>query len=175
MTSCVSPGQHGRFTILLPRKHDLSGARPRVIMEADASNAPVAWYVYGLGLLWKVTADGTPYFYHFDGDGNVVALSNPAAGVVNRYRYDPLGRLAGFTEGVENMFRAHGEAGWIDDGNGLLFTGDVFQLPELRLTLPAMADPAPPVPELTPQLRGAGACFLEGVANCRAGLGGRER
>jgi len=29
-------------------------------METDSSNAPIAWYVYGLGLLWKVTADGTP-------------------------------------------------------------------------------------------------------------------
>ena len=36
-------------------------------------------------------------------------------------------------------------------------------------------DLKPPVPELAPQLRGAGACFLEGVAICRAGLGGRER
>jgi len=32
----------------------------------------------GAGLLWKVTADGTAYFYHFDGDGNVVAMSNPS-------------------------------------------------------------------------------------------------
>ena len=44
-------------------------------------STPIAWYVYGLGLLWKVTADGTPYFYHFDGDGNTVALSNATAGV----------------------------------------------------------------------------------------------
>ena len=46
-------------------------------METDGSNAPIAYYIYGLGLLWKIAADGTPYFYHFDGDGNVVAVSNP--------------------------------------------------------------------------------------------------
>ena len=133
--------------------YDLSGDRPRVVMETDASNAPIAWYVYGLGLLWKVTADGTPYFYHFDGDGNTVALSNPTAGVVNRYRYDPQGRLVSSKEGVENVFRARGEAGWMDDGNGLLFTGSQFQFPELRLTLPGTADvvaagpqPAAPAP-----------------------------
>jgi YD repeat-containing protein len=155
--------------------YDLSGERPRVVVETDASGAPIAWYVYGLGLLWKVTADGTPYFYHFDGDGNTVALSNPTAGVVNTYRYDAQGRLVSAHEGIENMFRAHGESGWTDDGNGLLFTGSQFQLPELRLTLPATADAAPPVPSLLPQFSGLGACFFEGVANCLAASGRRTR
>ncbi len=155
--------------------YDLSGDRPRLAMETDGSGTPIAWYVYGLGLLWKVTADGTPYFYHFDGDGNTVALSNPTAGVVNTYRYDPQGRLAASNEGVENMFRARGEAGWMDDGNGLLFTGSQFQFPELRLTLPATAGVSPAVPGIQPQLSGAGACFFEGVANCLAATGRRTR
>jgi YD repeat-containing protein len=155
--------------------YDLSGDRPRVVMETDASNTPIAWYVYGLGLLWKVTADGTPYFYHFDGDGNTVALSNPTVGVVNTYRYDAQGRLVSTNEGVENTFRAHGESGWVDDGNGLLYTGSQFQFPELRLTLPATADAAPPVPALLPQFSGLGACFFDGVANCLPATAGRTR
>ena len=155
--------------------YDLSGERPRVVMETDASNTPTAWYVYGLGLLWKVTADGTPYFYHFDGDGNTVALSNPTAGVVNQYRYDPLGRLVSVNEGVDNIFRARGEIGWMDDGNGLLFTGSQYQFPELRLTLPGRADVSPPVPGLQPQFSGVGACFFEGVSNCLAATGRRAR
>ena len=155
--------------------YDLSGDRPRVVMETDVSGAPIAWYVYGIGLLWKVTADGTPYFYHFDGDGNTVALSNPAAGVVNQYRYDPLGRLVSANEGVDNIFRARGELGWMDDGDGLLFTGSRYQFPELRLTLPATADLSPPVPGLRPQLPGAGACFFEGVAACLAASSGGIR
>jgi len=157
--------------------NDPSGAVPRVVMELDGSNAPVAWYVYGLGLLWKVTADGTAYFYHFDGDGNVVAVSNPTAGVVNQYRYDgaAVGRLVSANEGVENMFRARGESGWMDDGDGLLFTGRAYQFPELRLTLPAVADPSPPTPRVLPEFSGAGACFLEGVAICRFATGRRER
>jgi YD repeat-containing protein len=155
--------------------YDLSGDRPRIVMELDSSNAPVAYYVYGLGLLWKITADGTAYFYHFDGDGNVVAVSNVTAGVVNQYRYDPLGRLLSAKEGVENLFHARGEAGWADDGNGLLFTGTQFQFPELRIALPAVADPAPPVPDLRPPLTGAGACFFDGVAACAAGNARRDR
>jgi YD repeat-containing protein len=146
-----------------------------VVMETDSSGAPIAWYVYGLGLLWKITADGAPYFYHFDGDGNTVALSNATAGVVNTYRYDAQGRLVSANEGVDNFFRARGESGWMDEGNGLLFTGSQFQFPELRLTLPGTADAAPPVPGLQPQLSGVGACFFEGVANCLAATGRRAR
>src|SRR5260370_8101746 len=97
-----------------------------------------------------VTADGTPYFYHFDGDGNAVALSNPTAGVVNRYRYDPHGRLVSSNEGVDNVFRARGETGWMDDANGLLFTATQYQLPELPLTLPGPAELYPPFPTLLP-------------------------
>jgi YD repeat-containing protein len=151
---------------------DPAGAQPRVVMEADSSNAPIAWYVYGLGLLWKLAADGTSYFHHFDGDGNVVAVSN-STGVVNQYRYDGAGNLVASNEAVENLFHAGGAAGWIDDGNGLLFAGSEFRMPELRLTLPASADPSPPLQDLRPRLRGPGACFFDGVASCA--LAGRER
>jgi YD repeat-containing protein len=155
--------------------YDLSGPQPRVVMEMDGSYTPVAWYVYGLGLLWKVAADSSTYFYHFDGDGNVVALSTPTGGVVNEYRYDPLGRLMASSEIVENMFRAHGSAGWMDDGNGLVFTNSLYQFPELRLTLPAAADPSPPAAGLSPQFTGAGACFFQGVSSCLAATGGRNQ
>lgn len=159
-TSRVVNGAERRFV------YDLSAAAPRVVMETDGANTPVAWNVYGLGLLWKITADGTPYFYHFDGDGNTVALSNPSKGVVNQYRYDPEGRLATSNETVENAFRAHGETGWIDDGNGLIFTNSAFLYPELRIALPATIDLSPPAPTLFPPVTGAGACFIDGVATC---------
>jgi hypothetical protein len=73
------------------------------------------------------------------------------------------------------MFRARGEAGWMDDGNGLVFTNSLYQFPELRLTLPATADPSPPASILSPPLPGAGACFFQGVSNCLAATGGRDR
>ena len=108
-------------------------------------------------------------------DGNAVALSNPAAGVVNRYRYDPRGNLVAAEEGVENGFRARGESGWIDDGNGLVFGDGAYQIPELRLTLPAAVDLNPQAPEIGPSLRGAAACLTQGVAVCPAAGGRRER
>ena len=70
------------------------------------------------------------------------------SGRANGNMFDAQGRLVSAKEGIENMFRAHGESGWVDEGNGLLFTGSQFQFPELRLTLPGTADASPPVPLL---------------------------
>jgi YD repeat-containing protein len=155
--------------------YDPSGREPHVVAQVDGANNPVAWYIYGLGLAWEVASDGTPYFYHFDGDGNVVAVSNPTAGVVNTYRYDPLGRLVSANETVPNLFHAHGERGWVDDGNGLLFTGSRYLYPDLHLSLPGLLDLRPPAPHLTPHLTGAGACFTEGAADCAFSTGRRSR
>jgi YD repeat-containing protein len=146
--------------------YDLSGARPRVAVETAGDNTPVAWYVYGLGLAWKVTADGTAYFYHFDGEGNVVALSNLAKGVVNSYRYDPAGTLAEANEGIENEMKARGSSGWVDDGNGLVFTGSEYQYAAAGLALPAAANPAPPAPGIAPAFSGGGACLVQGITAC---------
>jgi hypothetical protein len=95
--------------------------------------------------------------------------------VVNQYRYDAQGRLVSANEGVENLFRARGEQGWVDDGNGLVFTGDAYLVVDPRVTVPGTADPAPVAPELAPRFGGAGACFVEGVANCLFATGRRER
>jgi YD repeat-containing protein len=156
--------------------YDLSGARPRVIMETDGSNNPVAYYVWGLGLLWKVTASGEIYFFHFDGDGNVVALSSATGGVVNRYRYDPLGKLMASDESVENSFRAMGQAGWVDDGDGLLYADGNYYSPDLRRFLPGTVVLEPPNPAaIVPRFPGGGVCFFEGLTVCEQSAGRRTR
>jgi len=156
--------------------YDLSGSRPRVIMETDDANNPVAYYIWGLGLLWKVTASGQIYFFHYDGDGNVVALSSPSSGVVNRYRYDPLGRLMASDESVENSFRQMGQTGWVDDGDGLLYGDGNYYSPDLRRTLPGTVMLEPPnTAAIVPRFAGAGACFFDGLTDCEASAGRRTR
>jgi YD repeat-containing protein len=156
--------------------YDLSGARARMMMETDGANNPVAFIIWGLGPLWRVTSAGQIYFYHFDGDGNVVALSSPATGVVNRYRYDPLGNLMASDESVENSFHARGQIGWVDDGDGLLYADGNYYAPDLRRFLPGMVNLDPPVPTaIVPRFPGAGACFLDGVADCDLAAGRRTR
>jgi hypothetical protein len=144
-------------------------------MEAASDNTPLAWYVYGLGLAWRVLPDGTAYFFHFDGDGNVVAVSNAAQGLVDTYRYDPSGTLAEANEGIENGYRARAAAGWLDDGNGLLFTGLQYQFPAVGLTLPAAANPAPPEPGIAPAFGGGGACLMQGASVCALASARRDR
>ena len=155
--------------------YDLSGARPRPVMETDGANRPVAWYVYGLGLLWKIDAAGRAWFYHFDGAGNVAAVSGGDGAVADRYRYDPLGTLVTADEAVENPFRARGEAGWVDDGNGLLYAPGAFYWPEARAVLPAAPGLDPPDRALMPSWRGPAACFFEGVAACGFAAGRSTR
>jgi len=142
--------------------YDFSGATPRLLMETDASGAPTAIYVWGLGPLWKIDSGGSAYFYHLDGDGNVVALSSSAAGVVNRYRYDPLGTLASAQEAVANPLRARAAYGWIDDGDGLIYNTREYRFSQLGLTLEGAIALEPPLPRLLPVLRGPGAWMLTG-------------
>ena len=169
------PVERRRDGVVRRYLYDLSGPHPRLLAETDGAGTPLAWYVYGLGLLWQIDAAGLPWFYHFDGSGNVVAVSSPTAGVVNRYRYDPLGRLAAAEETVDNPFRARGESGWRDDANGLLYGGGAFEWPAARVTLPAALRFAPPEPTLTPPWRGPAACFFEGVAVCAFASAGGPR
>jgi hypothetical protein len=105
----------------------------------------------------------------------VVALSNAAQGLVNTYRYDPSGALAEGNEGIDNGFRARGASGWVDDGNGLVFTGSQYQFPAVGLTLPAAANPAPPVPGIAPAFNGGGACLVQGVTACAMANARRDR
>jgi hypothetical protein len=105
-----------------------------------------------------------------------VALSSPSAGVVNRYRYDPLGNLMASDESVENSFHARGQSGWVDDGNGLLYADGNYYAPELRRFLTGTVRLDPPNPtSFLPQFSGGSACFLDGVADCDLAAGRSTR
>jgi len=66
----------------------------QIIAEYDGSNNLLRKYVYGPGIdepVAMITASGTKYYYHFDGLGSVIALSNISGGIVERYSYDVYG------------------------------------------------------------------------------------
>jgi len=50
-------------------------------------------YIYGPGIDEPICmiAGGNTYYYHFDGLGSVIALSNVNGGIVERYSYDVFG------------------------------------------------------------------------------------
>ena len=70
-----------------------------------------------LELLRQTASGTTPYWYVLDGQGNVVALSNGAGSVVDRYSYDQWGKLLSVSESVPQQLRYAGywydnELGW---------------------------------------------------------------
>ena len=92
-----------------------------VLAETDASGNITAYYVYGLGLISKITPSDETYYYHYDGLGNIVAMTDSAGSVVNKYSYDAYGKVLSQVEAVSNPFKYVGLFGVIDEGNGLLY------------------------------------------------------
>jgi len=69
----------------------------QVIAEYDGSGALLRKFIYGPGIdepicLIEVADNNAVYYYHFDGLGSVVALSDVNSVLVERYTYDVFGR-----------------------------------------------------------------------------------
>lgn len=100
---------------------DLNRLLPQVLAEADEYGNIQNAYVYGLGLISKVDQEWDAYYYHYDGIGSTVAITDQASNIVNKYAYTPFGMLAGIEESIPNPFRYIGRFGVMDDENGLLY------------------------------------------------------
>ncbi len=113
----------------LVRKHNNEERRflsdPRgmtqMLAEYDGNGDLIACYIYGLGLVYKLDATDTPYYYHYNFTGHTVAMSDVDGNIVNSYAYTPFGILTNHEENVSNPFRYVGKFGVIDDENGLLY------------------------------------------------------
>jgi len=101
--------------------NDINRLSPVVVAETDSSGTIVSYYVYGMGLVSKITSDGSAYYYHYDGLGSIVALTDGSQNLVNKYAYDPFGEVLKSTEGTPNPFRYAGRYGVMDEGNGMLY------------------------------------------------------
>lgn len=95
----------------------------RVLAETNESGTITAYYVYGLGLISKITPSDQAYYYHYDGLGSTVAITDSSGVIKNKYAYDAYGKVIDQIEdpGVSNPFKYVGKYGVIDDGNGLLY------------------------------------------------------
>jgi RHS repeat-associated protein len=96
----------------------------RIIAEYDGSGTLLRKFIYGPGIdepicLVEVAESNAAYYYHFDGLGSVVALSDVNSVLVERYTYDVFGRPAirdaNGTEIAESAF-----------ANPYLFTGRAY-------------------------------------------------
>lgn len=110
---------------------DPNGILPQVLAEMDENNDLIAFYAYdGSGLVAKVTPANEYYFYHYDGLGSTIAITDSSAQIVNAYAYSPYG-LVGSQETIENSFEYVGRFGVMAEGNGLYFMRARYYDPEV--------------------------------------------
>jgi len=72
---------------------------PQVIAEYDGNNNLLRKYIYGPGIdqpvcMVEVADSNEPYYYHYDGLGSVVALSDSSGDTVQTYQYSVFGQVA---------------------------------------------------------------------------------
>lgn len=90
----------------------------QALAETDAQGQLLRSYVYGYGLLAQISAAEVPRYYHFDPQGNTLALSDATGAVTDRYAYSPYGETSASGTSI-NPFRFVGQYGVMDDLNGL--------------------------------------------------------
>ena len=78
----------------------------------------------------KITPSNAYYFYHYDGLGSTVAITDENAQIVNSYAYSPYG-LVGGQETIPNPFKYVGRFGVMDEGNGLYYMRARYYDPEV--------------------------------------------
>ncbi len=99
--------------------HDASG---NLLVEEDGTGKILKYFIYGKGLLaWVDASAGAVYCYHFDGNGNTVAVTDANQKIVNKYSYSPYGVIDGRIETQPQPFTYVGQYGVFDEGNGVYY------------------------------------------------------
>ncbi len=80
-----------------------------IIAEYDGSDSLLHKYIYGPGVdqpicMIDVANSNATYYYHFDGLGSCVALTNSAGSVVNLYEYSVYGETSASDPNHPNRF-----------------------------------------------------------------------
>jgi RHS repeat-associated protein len=110
---------------------DPNGFLPQVIAEMDGTGNILSYYVYdGIGLVAKMTGANS-YYYHYDGSGNTISMTDSSGNMVNKYAYDEFGNLVNAEEIVPKPFLYVGQYGVMDDDNGLLYMRARYYDPEV--------------------------------------------
>ncbi|MNW31227.1 tRNA nuclease WapA precursor [compost metagenome] len=101
-------------------------------METDADGNPLAYYVYGLGLLGREDASGAYQTYHYDRRGSTVALTALDGTITDTYEYGPYGEQIGHEGATEQPFRYNGRDGVMTDANGLYHMRARYYSPDIK-------------------------------------------
>jgi len=72
---------------------DTNSTLSNVMAELDSSNTVVAWNVFGIGLVSRISATEEVFFYHYDPRGSAVAVTRSDESLAATYAYDPFGSV----------------------------------------------------------------------------------
>lgn len=97
------------------------GAGGNLLAETDGSNTITKYYIHGLGLLAMVTPSNQTYCYHFNAVGSTIAMTDQSQTPVNKYAYDPFGRITNQVEAVPQPFKFVGQHGVMTEPNGFYY------------------------------------------------------
>lgn len=86
-------------------------------------NGAFTHFVRGKELVGQVDALGDVAYYDFDGNSNVIGLTNATGEYVNRYTYMPFGQVQSSLESIDNHFTFAGAVGAMSDASGLVHMG----------------------------------------------------
>ncbi len=104
-----------------------------LVQEVNNSGDVIASYVYdSMDHPLSMTRGGVTYSYLFDGQGNVIALTDGAGALIATYRYDPWGKaisVGGSNPALVNSFRFAGRE--LDAESGLYYLRGRYYDPEL--------------------------------------------
>ncbi len=103
----------------------------QILCETNSGGTISAYYIYGLGLLAKITSDGTQCYYHYDGLGSTVALTNQSGTLTDRYAYSPFGEIANTQGSTYNPFKYVGQFGVMTEPDNTLFMRARFYDPSI--------------------------------------------
>lgn len=92
-----------------------------VLMETDASNNPLYYYIYGHGLISRIDASSQTNYYHYDFRGSTIAMTDASANITHKYQYGNFGQVIQYQEADFNPFRYVGKYGVMFEDNTLYF------------------------------------------------------
>jgi RHS repeat-associated protein len=92
-----------------------------VLMETDSVGNPLNYYVYGIGLVSRISPSGSHRYYHQDFRGSIIAMTDSSAMVTHKYGYDAWGNVIESQETNFNPFRYIGLFGVMFEDSTLQF------------------------------------------------------
>ncbi|MCG2678726.1 MAG: hypothetical protein L6455_01985 [Kiritimatiellae bacterium] len=103
-----------------------------ILWEYDENGEPKVRYTLGPRvdeIISKTTASGETIYYHYDGLGSVVALTDENGNVIGRYEYAPFGKILSQPDGIDNKFTFQGRE--YDRDSGLYYYRTRYLDPEI--------------------------------------------